>query len=522
MTPDRVTAYLPVFVGFLVCVLFLAVWAAPQRGTLSEFYVSDGRLTPAHNGLALFGDVMSAAALLGSPGLIALTGFDGTLSVLGPAVSWVVVLLLIVSAYHGKGQFTIGDRLARRLRPRAVHLAAGIATLLVCLVYLTAQLVGASALAVGILGSLGHDMEQGMTVVLGAFMILYIVLGGMGAATLIQTLKAVLLLAGGAALAVAVLSRFDWDAAALLNAAAGRSGHGERFLQPGLRFAGGGGTTMLDSASEQLALLVGAAGLPHLLMRINTVPSRRDARRSVQYAALLTCAFYVAAGVLGFGAAALVGRDVIVAVSPSGNTAVLLLAAELGGSFLLSLVACLTFATVLAVVAGVALAAAISVAHDIYGSFVTRGTVSGQRELFVTRVAAVAVGTSATVLASTARNLNVSFLIGLAFAVAASAIVPALLYTMFWKGFTTRGALWSIYGGLAASVLLMGLSPGMSGNPGALLPGVDFSVFPLHNPAIVSVPVGFLLGWLGSAPLRGAHWKAPLEDRVTTGVRARG
>ncbi|WP_327699127.1 solute symporter family protein [Streptomyces sp. NBC_00459] len=521
MTPDRVTAYLPVFAGFLVCVLFLAVWAAPQRGTLSEFYVSDGRLTPAHNGLALFGDVMSAAALLGSPGLIALTGFDGTLSVLGPAVSWIVVLLLVVERYHGKGQFTIGDRLARRLRPRAVHLAAGIATLLVCLVYLTAQLVGASALTVGILGPSGRDMEQGMTVVLGAFMILYIVMGGMGAATLIQTLKAVLLLVGGAALALAVLSRFDWDPGALLNTAAGNSGHGERFLQPGLRF-GDGGTTMLDSASEQLALLVGAAGLPHLLMRINTVPSRRDARRSVQYAALMTCAFYVAAGVLGFGAAALVGTDAIVADHPSGNTAVLLLAAELGGSFLLSLIACLAFATVLAVVAGIALAAAISLAHDIYGAVITRDTASAQRELFVTRVAAVAVGTGATVLALIARNLNVSFLIGLAFAVAASAIVPALLYSMFWRGFTTRGALWSIYGGLATAVSLVGLSPGVSGNARALLPGLDFSVFPLHNPAIVSVPVGFLLGWLGSAPFREADWKAPLADRVTTGVPPRG
>ena len=499
MRPEHVTADLPVFAVFLVCALFLVVWAAPHQGTVSEFYVSNGNLTPRHNGLALFGDVMSAAALLGSPGLIALTGYDGTLSVLGPAVAWVVVLLLVAEPYHGRGQFTVGDRMARRLRPRAVHLAAGIATLVVCLMYLTAQLVGASALTVGILGTSGRGMEQGITAVLGALMILYIVLGGMGAATLVQTLKAVLLLVGGVALALAVLSRFDWDPGALLSAAADHSGHGERFLRPGLRF-GDGGTTSLDFASEQLALLIGAVGLPHLLMRINAVPSRRDARRSVQYATVLTCVFYAAAGVLGFGAAALVGTDAIVADNPSGNTAVLLLAARLGGSLLLSLVSCLAFATVLAVVSGITLAAATSLAHDIYGAVVTRGTASERRELSVTRLSAVVVGTSATVLAMFARNLNVSFLIGLAFAVAASAIAPALLYSMFWPGFTTRGATWSIYGGLAASVSLVCLSPQVSGSATALLPGLDFSVFPLHNPAVVSVPVGFLLGWLGSAP----------------------
>ncbi|MDX2938176.1 cation acetate symporter [Streptomyces ipomoeae] len=497
MTRDYITADLPVFFVFLVCALFLVMWAGPQRGTVTEFYVSDGTLKPAHNGVALFGDVMSAAALLGSPGLIALTGYDGTLSVLGPAVSWIVILLLVVDRYHSTTEFTIGDRLARRLRSRPVHLAAGVATLLVCLLYLIAQLVGASALTVGILGSAGEGMEQAVSVGLGALMILYIVLGGMRAATLVQTIKAVLLVGGGLALALLVLARFEFNPGALLSAAANGSGHGDDFLSPGLRF-GEGGSVKLDSLSEQLALLIGAAGLPHLLMRISTVSTPSAARRSVQYAAQLTCVFYLAAMVLGFGAAALVGTDAIAANNPSGNTAVLLLAAKIGGSLLLTLVACLAFATVLAVVAGVTLAAATSLAHDIYGAFITRGTASGERELFVARVAAVVVGTTATMLAVFARSLNVSFLIGLAFALAGSAIVPALLYSMFWKGFTTRGATWSIYGGLVTSVALMCLSPQVSGSPTALLPDLDFSVFPLRNPALVSIPVGFLLGWLGS------------------------
>ncbi|MDW8803844.1 cation acetate symporter [Streptomyces scabiei] len=496
MTGAYVTADLPLFFVFLVCALFLVMWAGPRRGTVTEFYVSDGRLKPAHNGLALFGDVMSAAALLGSPGLIALTGYDGTLSVLGPAVSWIVILLLVVERYHSTGEFTIGDRLARRLRSRPVHLAAGVATLVVCLLYLIAQLVGASALTVGILGSAGRGMEGAVSVGLGALMVLYIVLGGMRAATLVQTVKAVLLVGGGIALALLVLARFDFSPGALLSSAARGSGHGDDFLVPGLRF--GGGSTQLDALSEQLALLVGAAGLPHLLMRISTVPTASGARRSVHHAALLTVAFYLAALVLGFGAAALVGSQVIAGDSPSGNTAVLLLAANIGGSLLLTLVACLAFATVLAVVAGVTLAAATSLAHDIYGAFLTRGTASGDRELFVARGAAVVVGTTATVLAVFARSLNVSFLIGLAFAVAASAIVPALLYSMFWKNFTTRGAVWSIYGGLLTSVTLMGLSPQVSGNAVALLPHLDFAVFPLRNPGLVAIPAGFLLGWLGS------------------------
>ncbi|MGW0712902.1 solute symporter family protein [Streptomyces sp. NPDC002643] len=497
MTRDYVTADLQVFFVFLVCALFLVMWASPQRGTVTEFYVSDGLLKPGHNGIALFGDVMSAAALLGSPGLIALTGYDGTLSVLGPAVSWIVILLLVAERYHSMSEFTIGDRLARRLASRPVHLAAGIATLTVCLLYLIAQLVGASALTVGILGSAGEGMEQSVSVGLGALMILYIVLGGMRAATLVQTVKAVVLIGGGITLAVLVLARFDFDPGALLSAAAERSGHGDDFLAPGIRF-GNGGPTGLDALSEQLALLIGAAGLPHLLMRLSTVSTPVGARTSVQYAALLTCVFYVAALILGFGAAAVVGTDVIAADNPSGNTAVLLLGARIGGSLLLTLVACLAFTTVLAVVAGVTLAAATSLAHDIYGAFLTRGTATGKRELFVARMAAVGVGTAATLLAVFAQKLNVSFLIGLAFAVAASAIVPALLYSMFWKGFTTRGATWSVYGGLAASMALMCLSPQVSGSANALLPDLDFAVFPLRNPGLVSIPVGFLLGWLGS------------------------
>lgn len=496
MTGTDATVDLPVFFVFLVCALFLVMWAGPQRGTVTEFYVSDGLLKPAHNGVALFGDVMSAAALLGSPGLIALTGYDGTLSVLGPAVSWIVILLLVAERYHSTTEFTIGDRLARRLRSRPVHLAAGVATLVVCLLYLIAQLVGASALTVGILGSAGRGMEGAVSAGLGALMVLYIVLGGMRAATLVQTVKAVLLVAGGVALAVLILARFDFDPGALLSSAVKGSGHGDDFLSPGLRF--GGGSTGLDSLSEQLALLIGAAGLPHLLMRISTVPTPSDARRSVQYAALLTVVFYLAAVVLGFGAAALVGTQVIAGDSPSGNTAVLLLAADIGGSLLLTAVACLAFATVLAVVAGVTLAAATSLAHDIYGAFLTRGTASGQRELVVARASAVAVGTIATLLAVFARGLNVSFLIGLAFAVAASAIVPALLYGMYWKNFTTRGATWSIYGGLLTSVALVGLSPQVSGSATALLPHLDFAVFPLRNPGLVAIPAGFLLGWLGS------------------------
>lgn len=285
-----------------------------------------------------------------------------------------------------------------------------------------------------------------MVASLGMLMIIYVVIGGMRAATVIQLVKAVILLGGGAILALLVMSKFSWNPAGLLNRAAGSSGLGDAFLQPGVRY-GDDRVSKLDSLSLQLAVLLGAAGLPHLLMRLGAVPTARAARGSVQWATYLTLAFCLLAGVMGFGAVALLGRGTITADSASGNSATLLLAEFLGGAFLVTLVSCVAFTTVLAVVAGLVLAASTALAHDLYQVGFRNGEASEKSELLVAKGSVLLIGLVGTVLSMYAQGLNISFMVGLAFAVAGSAILPALLYSMYWKGFTTRGALWSIYGG---------------------------------------------------------------------------
>ncbi|MGP3952891.1 solute symporter family protein [Streptomyces sp. 7N604] len=507
-----------VFAAFVSSALFLAIWVTTDRATPGDFYVSDGRLTPARNGVALFGDYMSAATLLGSPGLIALTGYDGLPYLLGPIVAW-IVLLLIAEPFHSTGRYTIGDSLGRRLRPRPVHLAAGLATLVISLVYLVAQLVGAGALAAPILGFDGTGARQVMVGALGILMVIYVMIGGMRATTLVQLVKAAMLLGGGGLLALLVMAKFGWNPANLLSRAADRSGLGDAFLQPGVRY-GDDGVGRLDALSLQLAILLGAAGLPHLLMRLGAVPSARAARGSVKWATWLTLAFCLLAGVLGFGAVALLGRNTITADSPTGNSAVLLLAEFLGGAFLLTVISCVAFTTILAVVSGIVLAASTALAHDLYQVGLMRGRASEKNELRVAKGGVLLIGLTATGLSMYAQGQNITFLVSLAFAVAASAILPPVLYNLYWKGFTTRGALWSVYGGLLSSVLLALLSPALSGSPAALLPDRDFAVFPLSSPVLVSIPLGFLLGWLGSVldrRERGGADYAETEIRILVG-----
>lgn len=512
-----------VFALFVACTLFLSVGGTRDQDSLGEFYTGRRRLSPFRNGLAIFGSYMSAAGLLGNPGLIALNGYDGFPYLLAPAVAWSVLLLLVAEPYHGMTRFTVGDSLARRLRPRPTHLASGIATLVISLLYLTAQLVGAGTLAAPVLGIHGPGAQRIIVAFLGVLMILYVIVGGMRAATLVQQVKAVLLLAGGLFLASVALSRFGWSPAALLDAAARHSGSGDDYLRPGISF--GDTTSKLDSLSLQLAFLLGAAGLPHVLMRVGTVPTGPDARRSVQWATLLVTSFSAIAALLGLGAAALLGSHAISADSPTGNTAVIQLSGLLGGPLLLTLVSCLVFATIVAVVAGLTLTAAASLAHDIYGGWLKHGSAPEQAELRMARTGAVLVGAAAIVLSMCAQHLNVSFLVGLAFAIAASAVLPTILFNLWWKGFTTKGAVWSVYGGLLSSLLLVALSPAVSGNPTALLPHAGFAVFPLRNPGIISIPLGFLLGWCGSAldPREpgGANYTRT-EISVLTGADPRG
>lgn len=530
MTGTHQSTALVLFGVFVVVTLAIATWAGRERrGSAEEFYAGGRLFSPLENGFAIAGDYMSAASFLGISGLIALYGYDGMLYSVGFLVAWLVVLFLVAELVRNCGRFTLADVLVARLRERPVRIASGISSVTVSVLYLVAQMVGAGSLVALLLGGTG-DRARGWTVVgVGALMVLYVTLGGMRATTWIQIVKAVLLMGGTITLTVLVLVRFHGDLSALLTTAADRSGHGRDFLAPGLKY-GRDLTSRLDFVSLGLALVLGTAGLPHILARFYTVPTARAARRSAVWAIALIGGFYLMTIVLGFGAAAVLGGDAVRAAGSAGNTAVPLLSLDLGGgagstggTILFAVVAAVAFATILAVVAGVTLASSASVAHDLYASLSRRGARGPHGEVAVARLAAAGTGAVAIGLGLLAQHLNVAFLVGLAFAVAASANLPVLLYTLFWRRFTTRGAVWSVYGGLVPAVLLVVLSPVVSGAPGAIFPGLDFALFPLESPGLVSLPAGFLAGWLGTrlSPRPAdpaAH--AETEVRALTGAGA--
>ncbi|MER5529928.1 cation acetate symporter [Streptomyces sp. NPDC002677] len=529
MTGHHQTLALLLFSVFVAVTLGITTWVSRRRhGSAEEFYVGGRLFSPMENGFAIAGDYMSAASFLGVTGLIALFGYDGLLYVVGFLVAWLVVLFLVAELVRNCGRFTLADVIAARMRERPVRIAAGTSSITVSVLYLVAQMVGAGSLVALLLGRTSQAAQAWTVIGVGALMVIYVSLGGMRATTWIQIVKAVLLLSGTVVLTVLVLMRFHGDIDRLLLTAADRSGHGQAFLAPGLKY-GGSWSARLDFISLGLALVLGTAGLPHILSRFYTVPTARAARRSAVWSIGLIGGFYLMTIVLGFGAAALVGPDAVRASNASGNTAVPLLALDLGGgagstggTVLFAVVAAVAFATILAVVAGITLASSASVAHDLYASL-RRPHAKQRSEVTVARTAAVGIGVVAIALGLLARDMNVAFLVGLAFAVAASANLPALLYSLFWRGFTTRGAVWAVYGGLVPALALVVLSPVVSGSPGALFPGVDFQYFPLQNPGIVSIPLGFLAGWLGTVtsdevPDEAKH--AETEVRSLTGAGA--
>ncbi|MDF9869670.1 cation acetate symporter [Streptomyces sp. NPDC052071] len=529
MRGDHQTLALLLFSVFIAVTLGITTWVGRKRqGSAEEFYAGGRLFSPMENGFAIAGDYMSAASFLGISGLIALYGYDGMLYSVGFLVAWLVVLLLVAELVRNCGRFTLADVVAARMAERPVRTAVGISSVTVSVLYLVAQMVGAGSLVALLLGGTSDTVRAWTVVGVGALMVVYVSLGGMRATTWIQIVKAVLLMAGAVTLTMLVLVRFHGDVNALLTSAADRSGHGRDFLSPGLRYSGSW-TARFDFVSLGLALVLGTAGLPHILSRFYTVPTARAARRSVVWSIGLIGSFYLMTVVLGFGAAALVGSAEVRTSNASGNTAVPLLALVLGGgegstggTVLFAVVAAIAFATILAVVAGITLASSASVAHDLYASLRRRGA-KPRSEVAVARVAAAGVGVVAIGLGLLAQDLNVAFLVGLAFAVAASANLPALLYSLFWRSFTTRGAVWAVYGGLVPAVLLVLLSPVVSGSPTSLFPGVDLALFPLENPGLVSIPAGFLAGWLGTVtssepPDPAKH--AETEVRSLTGAGA--
>ena len=518
------------FVTFILITLGITIWARVNTRGADDFYAGGRTFSGAQNGVALSGDYMSAASFLGIAGIIALNGYDGFLYSIGFLVAWLLVLLL-VEPLRNAGRFTMGDVLARRVRRQApVRRAAALSTVTVSVFYLLAQMVGAGALVSLLLGIhrgerfLGMDAGTAKTVTIvavGALMIFYVAFGGMKATTWVQIIKSVLLMAGAVVLTALVLGRFGFDVSALLGSAADASGRGEAFLRPGERYGqdvpGDAYQTIvnkLDFISLALALVLGTAGLPHILSRFYAVPDGRAARTSVSWAIGLVGVFYLMTLALGFGAAALVGRWAIVAQDPSGNTAAPQLAravgehigGRLGGDVLLAFIGAVAFATILAVVSGLVLASSTSLAHDYFGQVLMLGRPRESQEVAVARFASFLIGALAIVLAVVARNLNVAFLVALAFAMAASANVPAIVLSLFWRRFNSAGIVAGIYGGLASALVLVFFSPIVSGKVDpvtgeslSLFPaGVDFHLFPLENPGLVSVPIGFACAVAGT------------------------
>ncbi|MEX2982172.1 cation acetate symporter [Streptomyces sp. C36] len=524
------TLIITLFSVFVAITLGITVWAGRQTKDATDFYAGGRSFTGFQNGLAISGDYMSAASFLGIAGAISLFGYDGFLYSIGFLVAWLVALLLVAEPLRNSGRFTMADVLAHRLRQRPVRTAAGTSTIVVSIFYLLAQMVGAGALVALLLGATGEGSRRWIIVLVGLVMVLYVTIGGMKGTTWVQIVKAVLLIAGTLLITVLVLNKFHWNLSTLLGRAAEASGKGGAFLEPGLQY-GKDGTSKLNFVSLGLALVLGTAGLPHILIRFYTVPTAQAARKSVNWAIGIIGAFYLMTIALGFGAAALVGPKAITASNESGNTAAPLLAQEVGGgagstggAILLAVISAVAFATILAVVAGLTLASSASFAHDLWANVIRRGKTSEKEEILTAKIAAIVIGAISIALGIFAHRLNAAALVALAFAVAASANLPTILYSLFWKRFTTQGALWSIYGGLISSVTLVILSPVVSGNPKALFPGLAFDYFPLGNPGLVSIPLGFLLGWAGSLLSRPAPDQerkyAELEVRSLTGYGA--
>src|SRR3954447_12941489 len=537
------TLTIVLFLIFVAITLAITVWASRQTRTATDFYAGGRSFSGFQNGMAIGGDYMSAASFLGIAGLIALFGYDGFLYSIGFLVAWLVALLLVAEFLRNSGRYTMADVLAFRMRQRPVRTAASVSTIVVSIFYLVAQMVGAGALVSLLLGIKGDATFLGMdastakvaTIILvGALMIIYVTVGGMKGTTYVQIVKAVLLMTGALVMTLLVLAHYRFNLSALLGDAAAQSGKGDAFLEPGLRYgvetADAAKTfySKMDLLSLGIALVLGTAGLPHILTRFYTVPTALTARKSVLWAIGIIGTFYLFTLALGFGAAALVGGKAITAQDKAGNTAAPQLARDLGtryfggetgGSILLAIIAAVAFATILAVVAGLTLASSSSVAHDFYANVIKRGTASERDEVRVARLSALVIGAVAIALSIFAQSLNVAFLVALAFAVAASANLPAILYSLFWKRFNTSGALWSIYGGLISAVVLVFFSPVVSGSATAMFPEHDWHWFPLSNPGIISIPLGFLFGWIGTVISKETDVDkyAELEVRSLTG-----
>lgn len=477
------------FLGIVFVTLIITYYASKKTKNASEFYTAGGGLTGWQNGMAIAGDYMSAASFLGIAGAVALTGFDGFFYSIGFLVAYLVVLYLVAEPLRNLGKYTFADMIAARFDAKRIRGFAAMNTIAISIFYMIAQLVGAGAL---IKLLLGLDYTTSVLIV-GVLMTVYVIFGGMHATSWVQIIKAILLMGGTFLISIIVLAKFNWSIMDMFEQMKTATPLKESFLNPGVKYKIG-----LDTISLNMGLVLGTAGLPHILVRFFTVKDAKTARSSVVYATWIIGIFYVMTIFLGFGAAAFVGNSEIVAANPAGNMAAPLLAKAVGGNMMFAFISAVAFATILAVVAGLVLTAASAFAHDFYNEILRKGKATEKQQVSMARWAAIGVSIISIMLALGAQTLNVAFLVSLAFAVAASANLPVIIYTIYWKRFNTTGAIWAMVVGLISAVGLVLISPNVFSPEAGKAIFVGNPIFPYTTPGIVSIPLGFIAGYLGT------------------------
>lgn len=493
------------FLFIVLITLIITYRSAGSTSSKAGFYTAGHAITPLQNGLAIAGDFLSAAAFLGICALVYSSGFDGLIYALGFLTGWPIVLFLMSERMRNLGSYTFADAAAFRLAHTPVRLMAATGSLVVVLFYLIAQMIGAGKVIELLFGVNYLFAVAGV----GILMILYVTVGGMQATTWVQITKAVLLIFGGSLLALVVIWQFDFSFSAMFAGASRIHPKGAAILRPGGLFA-----EPVSAISLGLALVFGTAGLPHILMRFFTVKDAVAARKSVFYTTACVAYFSIVIPILGFGAVPILMSDPsYFHIGASGqfnkitdliggpNMAAIHLAHAVGGPMLLGFISAVAFATILAVVAGLTLAGASAVSHDIYGQVITKGRASDLREVVVSKISAIGIGVLAVVLAYAFENQNVAFMAGLALSVAASCNFPVLVMSMFWRGMTTRGAVAGGLAGLMASVILVVLSKTVW----VSVFHFAAALFPYENPALFSMPLAFIFGWLFSVTDRSAR-----------------
>ena len=478
---------------FLVFVLFtfgVTRWAARRTRSASDFYTAGGGMTGFQNGLAIAGDMISAASFLGISAMMFLNGYDGLLYALGVLAGWPIILFLIAERLRNLGKYTFADVVSYRLEQTPVRLTSAFGTLTVALMYLVAQMVGAGKLIELLFGI---DYLYAVMLV-GVLMVFYVTFGGMLATTWVQIIKAVMLLFGTTFMAFMVLKHFGFSTEAMFAGATAVHAKGNAIMAPG-----GLLSNPIDAISLGLGMMFGTAGLPHILLRFFTVSDAKEARKSVFYATGFIGYFYLLLIIVGFGAIVMVGtdpafRDASGAIIGGGNMIAVHLAQAVGGNLFLGFISAVAFATILAVVAGLALSGASAVSHDLYACVMRKGQATEQQEIRVSRIATLCIGVLAIILGLLFESQNIAFLSGLVLAIAASVNFPVLFLSMYWKGLTTRGAVTGSLAGLVSAIVLLILSPAVWVN----VLHHDKALFPYSNPALFSMSLAFFSAWVFS------------------------